>query len=107
MTLPTAEEKRLVAAGVNIITGRQDESLLDGVDRIVISPGISFQIFRLLVKAVQARGIDVVSEVQLAYEVSKSPIGCTGTNGKTTTTTLLINKVLEALENQFTSVEIW
>ena len=93
MTLPTAEEKRLVAAGVNIITGRQDESLLDGVDRIVISPGISLDI--PIVKAVQARGIDVVSEVELAYEVSKSPIvAVTGTNGKTTTTTLL-TKVLE------------
>ena len=52
MTLPTAEEKRLVAAGVNIITGRQDESLLDGVDRIVISPGISLDI--PIVKAAKA-----------------------------------------------------
>ena len=93
MTLPTAEETRLVAAGVTIITGCQDESLLDGVDRIVISPGISLDI--PIVKAAQARGIDVVSEVELAYEVSKSPIvAVTGTNGKTTTTTLL-TKVLE------------
>ena len=91
--LPTAEEERLVSAGVEIITGRQDESLLDGVDRIVISPGISLDI--PIVKAAQARGIDVVSEVELAYEVSKSPIvAVTGTNGKTTTTTLL-TKVLE------------
>ncbi len=38
-----------------------------------------------IVKAAQARGIDVVSEVELAYEVSKSPIvAVTGTNGKTT-----------------------
>lgn len=93
VTLPTAEEERLVSAGVEIITGRQDESLLDGVDRIVISPGISLDI--PIVKTAQARGIDVVSEVELAYEVSKSPIvAVTGTNGKTTTTTLL-TKVLE------------
>ena len=93
VTLPATEEGRLVSAGVEIITGRQDESLLDGVDRIVISPGISLDI--PIVKAVQARGIDVVSEVELAYEVSKSPIvAVTGTNGKTTTTTLL-TKVLE------------
>lgn len=93
VTLPTADEERLVAAGVEIITGRQDESLLDGVDRIVISPGISLDI--PLVKAAQARGIDVVSEVEVAYELSKSPIvAVTGTNGKTTTTTLL-TKVLE------------
>ena len=93
VTLPTADEERLVAAGVEIITGRQDESLLDGVDRIVISPGISLDI--PLVKAAQARGIDVVSEVEVAYELSKSLIvAVTGTNGKTTTTTLL-TKVLE------------
>ena len=93
VTLPTADEERLVAAGVEIITGRQDESLLDGVDRIVISPGISLDI--PLVKAAQVRGIDVVSEVEVAYELSKSPIvAVTGTNGKTTTTTLL-TKVLE------------
>ena len=93
VTLPATEEERLVSAGVEIITGRQDESLLDGVDRIVISPGISLDI--PIVKAAQARGIDVVSEVELAYEVSKSPIvAVTGTNGKTTTTTLL-TKVLE------------
>ena len=93
VTLPTADEERLVAAGVEIITGRQDESLLDGVDRIVISPGISLDI--PLVKAAQVRGIDVVSEVEVAYELSKSLIvAVTGTNGKTTTTTLL-TKVLE------------
>ena len=93
VTLPVDEEKRLVSAGVDIITGRQDESLLDGVDRIVISPGISLDI--PIVKAAQARGIDVVSEVEVAYELSKSPIvAVTGTNGKTTTTTLL-TKVLE------------
>lgn len=93
VTLPADEEKRLVSAGVEIITGRQDESLLDGVDRIVISPGISLDI--PIVKAAQARGIDVVSEVEVAYELSKSPIvAVTGTNGKTTTTTLL-TKVLE------------
>jgi len=93
VTLPADEEKRLVSAGVEIITGLQDESLLDGVDRIVISPGISLDI--PIVKAAQARGIDVVSEVEVAYELSKSPIvAVTGTNGKTTTTTLL-TKVLE------------
>lgn len=93
VTLPADEEKRLVSAGVEIITGLQDESLLDGVDRIVISPGISLDI--PIVKAAQARGIDVVSEVEVAYELSKTPIvAVTGTNGKTTTTTLL-TKVLE------------
>lgn len=93
VALPQRDEERLVAAGVTIITGHQDESLLDGVDVIVISPGISLDI--PIVKAAKKRRIDVISEVEVAYEVSKSPIvAVTGTNGKTTTTTLL-TRVLE------------
>jgi len=85
--------KRLEDAGVTIITGRQDNNLLDGVDRIIISPGIALSI--PIVQEALHRKIDVVSEVELAYDVCKSPIlGVTGTNGKTTTTTLL-TKVLE------------
>ena len=86
--------KRLEDAGVTIITGRQDNSLLDGVNRIIISPGIALSI--PIVQEALHRKIDVVSEVELAYDVCKSPIlGVTGTNGKTTTTTLL-TQVMES-----------
>ena len=34
--------KRLEDAGVTIITGRQDNNLLDGVDRIIISPALPY-----------------------------------------------------------------
>ena len=86
--------KRLEEAGVTIITGRQDNNLLDGVDRIIISPGIALSI--PIVQEALHRKIDVVSEVELAYDVCKSPIlGVTGTNGKTTTTTLL-TQVMES-----------
>lgn len=75
-------------AGVTIITGSQDISLLHGVDRIIVSPGISLEI--PIVKAAKEQHIEVVGEVELAYDISKAPIlGITGTNGKTTTTTLL------------------
>lgn len=86
--------KKLDDAGVTIITGRQDNSLLNGVDRIVISPGIALSI--PIVQEAFNRHIEVVSEVELAYDVCKSPIlGVTGTNGKTTTTTLL-TQVMES-----------
>ena len=90
----SSTRKKLDDAGVTIITGRQDNSLLNGVDRIVISPGIALPI--PIVQEAFNRHIEVVSEVELAYDVCKSPIlGVTGTNGKTTTTTLL-TQVMES-----------
>lgn len=90
----SSTRKKLDDTGVTIITGRQDNSLLNGVDRIVISPGIALSI--PIVQEAFNRHIEVVSEVELAYDVCKSPIlGVTGTNGKTTTTTLL-TQVMES-----------
>lgn len=77
----------LQAAGVQLALGRQDEKLLDGVDILVLSPGVS--IYIPLVAAAQSRGIVVMSEIEVAYRLTKAPIlAITGTNGKTTTTTL-------------------
>ncbi len=89
-----AEEKidkdlsALKAAGVKLELGNQNEDLLDGIDYLVLSPGIS--IYIPLVAAAQNRGITVVSEVEVAYRLSSAPmVAITGTNGKTTTTTLV------------------
>lgn len=77
----------LEAAGVRLALGRQDETLLDGVDILVLSPGVS--IYIPLVAAAQNRGIAVMSEIEVAYRLCRAPIiAITGTNGKTTTTTL-------------------
>lgn len=73
--------------GVELALGRQDETLLAGVDCLVLSPGIS--IYSPLVQAAQARKITVMSEIEVAYRLCPAPIvAITGTNGKTTTTTL-------------------
>ena len=56
-------------------------------DLIVISPGVPYRSEHLL-KA-KDKGIPVISEIELAYNFLKSPvIGITGTNGKSTVTTL-------------------
>lgn len=84
--------EKLQAVGVSIVTGRQDDSLLEGVDRIIVSPGLPLTI--PILQAAKEKNIPIVGEVELAYEVSKAPIlGVTGTNGKTTTTTLLAQVV--------------
>jgi UDP-N-acetylmuramoylalanine--D-glutamate ligase len=62
--------------------------VLEGADMVVPSPGVPPN-SDLLVEA-QKRNIPVVSEIELAYWFLKVPvIAVTGTNGKTTTTTLL------------------
>lgn len=68
--------------------GEEPDNLLEQVDLIVLSPGIPTDV-PFLVKA-KDMGIEVISEVELAYQYCKAPIlAVTGTNGKTTTTTLL------------------
>ena len=76
------------AAGVELVFGPQENSLLDNVDMVILSPAVPVRI--PLVQEAYKREIPVISEVQVAYELAKSPIlAVTGTNGKTTTVTLL------------------
>jgi UDP-N-acetylmuramoylalanine--D-glutamate ligase len=66
-----------------------DESLLDGVEVVVKSPGVPAE--AALVDAARRRSIPVWSEVELGYRLLPGAkiVGVTGTNGKTTTTELL------------------
>jgi len=71
-----------------------DEVKLDGVGLVVPSPGVPGDLAALVES--RNRGIEVASEIDLAYRISASPIiAVTGTNGKTTTTAL-IGSILEA-----------
>ncbi|MCI1822492.1 MAG: UDP-N-acetylmuramoyl-L-alanine--D-glutamate ligase [Megasphaera sp.] len=84
----------LAAAGVKFVFGSQETSLLDTTDIVVPSPVISPEI-PIMREAVK-RGIPIWSEVEVASRVTNADIlGVTGTNGKTTTTTLL-GKIMEA-----------
>ncbi|MSO96468.1 MAG: UDP-N-acetylmuramoyl-L-alanine--D-glutamate ligase [Thermoleophilia bacterium] len=75
-----------VAATISL--GKWDDVLLDDVDLLVKSPGVSAQ--APPVAAARARGVPVISEVELGARLLPNPIlGVTGTNGKTTTTALL------------------
>lgn len=68
--------------------GNQDFSLLEEIELVVVSPGISLEI--PILKEAQMRNIEIIGELELFYRNCPLPIlAVTGTNGKTTTTTLL------------------
>ena len=82
------ENLNLDLCGVEIKLGKQTPELLNGVDKIIVSPAVPIKI-PLLVAAAE-KNIPIISEIEFAYGLAKSPIcAVTGTNGKTTTVTLL------------------
>ncbi|HFD0842104.1 TPA: UDP-N-acetylmuramoyl-L-alanine--D-glutamate ligase [Enterococcus faecium] len=82
------EAQELLSLGIKVITGSHPIELLDEEFSLMVkNPGILYS--HPLVAKAQEMGIPVITEVELAYEVAECPIiGITGTNGKTTTTTM-------------------
>src|SRR5205814_1408844 len=77
-----------VVAADRTLRNDEDESLLDGVDVLVKSPGVPGE--NALVTAARQHGVPVWSEVELGYRLlGVRLVGVTGTNGKTTTSELL------------------
>ena len=83
------EARGLLEQGIKVICGEHPVELLDeGFELIVKNPGIPYQ--NPIIEGAIEKGIPVLTEVELAYQISEAPfIGITGTNGKTTTTTLI------------------
>ena len=71
-----------------IIIGEFPEKLIDTLDIAVLSPGVPTDL--PVVNAMRDKKVAVIGEVELAYAFGKGDVlAITGTNGKTTTTTLL------------------
>lgn len=83
------DAQELLSEGITVITGSHPLELLDeGFTLIVKNPGIPYT--HPFVQEALSRNIPIITEVELAYEISDAPIiGITGTNGKTTTTTMI------------------
>ncbi|WP_251516271.1 MULTISPECIES: UDP-N-acetylmuramoyl-L-alanine--D-glutamate ligase [Staphylococcus] len=80
--------KDLQNMGITVIGGEHPLSLLDKDPIIVKNPGIPYTV--PLIKAAMDKGLRILTEVELSYLVSEAPIiGVTGTNGKTTVTSLI------------------
>lgn len=76
------------------IFGRNDEALLEGVDEVVLSPGVPRTI--PLVRKALSSSIPVIGEIELAWRhLRGTVVAITGSNGKSTTTALT-GEVLEA-----------
>ena len=74
--------------GINMELGSHENSTFENVDLIVLSPGVPHTIPQI--QRAKDKGIDVLGEIELASKFIDQPvIAITGTNGKTTTTTLL------------------
>ncbi|MGA1383767.1 MAG: UDP-N-acetylmuramoyl-L-alanine--D-glutamate ligase [Steroidobacteraceae bacterium] len=85
---PGREQLASVAPQAECRFGRLDAALLEGSQIVVASPGIALR-EPLIVEAL-ARGIEVVGDVELFAREAKAPVvGITGTNGKSTVTTLV------------------
>jgi UDP-N-acetylmuramoylalanine--D-glutamate ligase len=73
---------------VRVSLGADYESSLDAADLVVISPGVPYRMDAL--ERVRRRGIKVIGELELASWFLTAPIlAVTGTNGKSTTVTLI------------------
>lgn len=85
-----------LAPGVDVLAGGQSPSVLDpGFDLIVLSPGVPASI--PLIREARSRNIPVISEIELAFNFIKGAvIAITGTDGKSTVTTL-VHRILEGM----------
>ncbi len=83
----TEQVKALGTASVAIEAGGHPDRVFLNADLVVLSPGVP-KIQQIL--AAQQRGVKVISELELAWLLSEAPyVGITGTNGKSTVTTLV------------------
>lgn len=73
---------------IRLVAGGHPAQLAEECDLVVVSPGVPLDIPP--VQRAKALGKEVISEIELAFRLTSTPIAAiTGTNGKTTTTALL------------------
>jgi len=88
-SLKDVYKQELEANGIAYEESGHTESLVLNANEIVKSPGIPEK--NELVKKIRAKGISVISEIELAYRYKGNSkiVAITGSNGKTTTTALM------------------
>lgn len=85
---PELERARQELPNVRLVLGGFDAELLAAAAEIVISPGVSLR--EPALAAAQVQGVPFVSEIELFARAAKAPVvAITGSNGKSTVTTLV------------------
>ena len=85
---PELDALRAMAPDMCIRLGGLDASLLDGADCVVVSPGLSLR--GAFFDQARLRGLEIVGDIELfARATRRRIVGITGTNGKSTVTTLV------------------
>ncbi len=85
---PALDALRAQVPGAEVVVGGFDEARLEGAELVVVSPGIPSD--APILEAARQRGIDVIGDIELFARHAKAPVvAITGSNGKSTVTTLL------------------
>ena len=91
---PALDALRDVVPNAAVFLGEFDPKVFEMAETIILSPGVSPQ--ETLISQAQARGIPVIGDVEVFARFVQAPvIGITGSNGKSTVTTLTAD-LLEA-----------
>lgn len=89
------EVRKLQDLPVNLELGGEAYETIESAELVVISPGVPLEIPAL--QRARSAGIEIVSEIEVAYWLARAPIiGITGTKGKSTTTALLAQLLKDA-----------
>lgn len=87
--------RNLTEMGAEMIVGSHPLSVLDTIDVMIKNPGISYE--NSVIIEAEKRNIPILTEIELAYSLAEgNVIGITGSNGKTTTTTLAASMLAES-----------
>ncbi|TDM07346.1 UDP-N-acetylmuramoyl-L-alanine--D-glutamate ligase [Macrococcus lamae] len=82
------DAEELITEGITIVDKEHPLSLLETNELIVKNPGIPYSV--PILQEAEKKAIPIITEVELAYQINEgTTIAVTGTNGKTTVTSLI------------------
>ena len=91
---PQEETLKFLIPGIQVFTGGFDEDVFNVATHLIVSPGVSLN--ESVIENARSRGAKILSDIDLfACSVQESVVAITGSNGKSTVTTML-GKMAEA-----------